>query len=105
MSLASKTYDQVLLRFFAKVHQLIELQESMSRLSNDEGPFEAEMEDELEIDEDLEMDGPQMQLQLEGDSDDDEVSPIDNEDGEIFLEIDLFGMRDLREDDFIDEEL
>ena len=78
----------------------------MSRLSNDEGPFEADMEDELEKDEDLEMDGPQLQLQLEGDSsDDDEVSPIDNEDGEIFLEIDLFGMRDLCEDDFIDEEL
>ena len=71
----------------------------MSRLSNDEGPFEAEMEDELEKDEDLEMDGPQLQLQLEGDSSD------DDEDGEIFLEIDLFGMRDLREDDFIDEEL
>ena len=61
----------------------------MSRLSNDEGPFEAEMEYELEKDEDLEMDGPQLQLQLEGDSsDDDEVSPI--EVGDIFLEIDDF---------------
>ena len=91
---------------YEELHEgiLIELQESMSRLSNDEGPFEADMEDELEKDEDLEMDGPQLQLQLEGDnSNDDEVSPIDNEDGEIFLEIDLFGMRDLREDDFIDE--
>ena len=37
-------------------------------------------------DEDLEMDGPQLQLQREGDSsDDDEVSPIDNEDGEIYF--------------------
>ena len=93
---------------YEELHEgiLIELQESMSRLSNDEGPFEEDMEDELEKDEDLEMDGPELQLQLEGDSsDDDEVSPIDNEDGEIFLEIDLFGMRDLREDDFIDEEL
>ena len=52
------------------------------------------------------LNGPQLQLQLEGDSsDDDKVSAIDNKDREIFLEIDLFGMRDLREDDFIDEEL
>ena len=59
-----------------------------------------------ELHEGVWMDGPQLQLQPEeGDSDDDEVSPIDNEYGEIFLEIDLFGMRDLREDDFIDEEL
>lgn len=92
---------------YEELHEgiLIELKESLCRLQNDDRPYDAEMEDEVEIDEDIERDGPEMQLQLEGDSEDDEVSPINNEDGEVFLEIDLFGMIDLNEDDKIDEEL
>ena len=90
---------------------LIELQDIESGVREDiaDEPNQAEMEDELaEIaDEDTQIDEAQLHLQLEGDSDDDAaVSPINNiEDGEIFLEIDLFGMRDLTEDDRIDEEL
>lgn len=98
---------------------LIELQEETQPqfgLQNEQLLHELDMEDELNMEDELHMEEesqPRLQLQLEGgDSDEDEqtptpteVSPINDEDGEIFLEIDIFGVRDLNEDERIDDEL